>query len=170
MTCCAIYSFVCTQEKHLSKEYCQSHPLIAGKTDIGDYTELWTYKDCVWAFTMRTVAQFICIFSLLAFNSTFALDLRPQLMYLNPIANTPSTTANKKTINSNSVAWHQYKHLFHNHCYVTQPFVCLLVHWLFCSFVLVHVASVVLLNRSQLKSKKHDSDCRDLISGHACRM
>jgi hypothetical protein len=92
-----------TQEKHLSKQYCQSHPQIAGRTDIGDYTELWTYKDCVWAFTIRTVAQFICIFSILAFNATFALDLRPQLMYLNPIANTPSTTTDKKSlVNSNA--------------------------------------------------------------------
>jgi hypothetical protein len=52
---------------------------------------------------MRTVAQFICIFSILAFNATFALDLRPQLMYLNPIANTPSTTTDKKSlVNSNA--------------------------------------------------------------------
>ncbi|KAG5189985.1 hypothetical protein JKP88DRAFT_300166 [Tribonema minus] len=81
----------CEEVEHLSSNYCESyaHP------DMDGYTILWTYKDCPVRFTMRTVAQFTCIFSLLAFSATFAFDLRPTLMYVNPEENTPPPPAER---------------------------------------------------------------------------
>jgi len=58
--------------EHLPEKYCNDN---YNPTEQG-YTIFWTYKDCPRMFTMRTVAQFTCIFTLLAFNATFAFDLR----------------------------------------------------------------------------------------------
>ncbi|CAM9249714.1 unnamed protein product [Discosporangium mesarthrocarpum] len=68
----------CLVEKGLPYRYCYEN---VDPQDSSN-TILWTYKDCPHLYTMRAVAQTMCIFSMLMYALTFNVDLHPDLRTL----------------------------------------------------------------------------------------